>query len=124
MQYAGAFFPDGQTFVLPSGAIPGLPSRPAKPGETIVMYGVGFGPVTPNLLAGTLVGAANSLTNSLRILFGNTPATLAYDGLAPGLTGLYQFNVVVPDVPDGAVALTFNLGGVSGAQTVYIAVQH
>ena len=45
--------------------------------------------------------------------------------LAPQATGLYQFNVLVPDVPDnGAVPMTISLAGVPGAQTLYIAVQH
>jgi uncharacterized protein (TIGR03437 family) len=125
VQYAAALFPDGKTFVLPAGAISGLPSRPAKPGDVITLYGVGFGPVSPNLLAGTLVGAANSLTNSFGIQIGNTPATIQYAGLAPQETGLYQFNITVPSVPAGsAVPLTFTLGGTPGAQTLDIAVQN
>jgi uncharacterized protein (TIGR03437 family) len=37
---------------------------------------------------------------------------------------LYQFNVVVPDVPaSDLVPLTFTLGGNPGTQTLYIAVQ-
>jgi uncharacterized protein (TIGR03437 family) len=36
---------------------------------------------------------------------------------------LYQFNVTVPAVADNnLVPLTFSLGGVPGAQTLYIAV--
>jgi uncharacterized protein (TIGR03437 family) len=124
-QYVAALFSDAQTFVLPVGAIPGVSSRPAKPGETITLYGVGFGPVTPNVLAGTLVTASNALANSLQIFIGNTLATTSYAGLAPNLTGLYQFNVTVPSVSDNpAVPLTFNLGGLPAAQTLYIAVQH
>jgi hypothetical protein len=37
-QYAAALFSDGKTFVLPPGAIPGLTSRRAKPGDTITLY--------------------------------------------------------------------------------------
>jgi len=33
-QYVGAVFADFTTFVLPEGAIPGVPSRPAAPGDT------------------------------------------------------------------------------------------
>ena len=56
------------------------------------------------------------------MLFDTTPATVAYDGLS-GDIGVYQINVVVPAVPDNdAVPLTFNLGGVPGTQTLYIAV--
>jgi uncharacterized protein (TIGR03437 family) len=45
--------------------------------------------------------------------------------LAPQAVGLYQFNVVVPNVTGSdTVPLTFTLGGVSGAQTLYVAVQN
>jgi uncharacterized protein (TIGR03437 family) len=122
-QYTGAFLPDG-TFALPSGAIPGALSRPAKPGETIILWGIGFGPVTPSFRAGTLVSAATTLVNPLQLTIDGEPVTFAYQGLAPSLTGVYQFNVVVPNVPDGAaVPVTFRLNGVAGAQTLYIAVQ-
>lgn len=122
-QYIAALYPDGQTFVLPPGAIPGVPARPAKPGDTIILYGVGFGTVLPSIPAGTIVSQANSLTMPLQILFGSSSATLSYDGLAPNYTGLYQFNVVVPNVADSdLVPLTFNLGGTAGTQVLYIAV--
>jgi uncharacterized protein (TIGR03437 family) len=35
-QYAAALFSDGATYVLPPGAIAGVPSRRAQPGDTIV----------------------------------------------------------------------------------------
>ena len=42
---------------------------------------------------------------------------------APGYTGLYQFNVVVPNVPDDlATPLTFTLAGAPGSQALVIAV--
>ena len=110
-QYVVAFHADNVTYVLPEGAIAGLPSRPAKPGETIVMYGNGFGPVTPNIPAGELVQQDNQLTLPLEIMFGKTQAQLAYYGLSPGLVGVYQFDVVVPAIPDNdLVPLTFQVG--------------
>jgi len=125
IQYVAALSLDFQTFMLPAGAISGVQSRPAKPGETIVLYGVGFGGVTPNLNAGTLVSQQNTLSNPIEIRFSNVPVTLSYDGLAPGATGLYQFDLVVPDVPDNpAVPLTFSLAGAIPSQTLFIAVQH
>ncbi len=121
-QYVVAQLPDG-TYVLPTGAIAGVNSRPAKPGETIVIYGVGFGSVTPNIPAGEIVTEANQLSTSFEILFGKTPAKLPYFGLAPSFVGLYQFNVTVPAVANNdLVPLTFNLGGVAGMQTLYTAV--
>jgi uncharacterized protein (TIGR03437 family) len=123
-QYVVAFHSDNVTYVLPAGAIAGLPSRPAKPGETIVMYGNGFGPVTPNIPAGELAQGNSQLVASMEILFGETAAKLAYYGLSPGLVGVYQFDVVVPAIADNdLVPLTFKLGGVAGAQTLYTAVK-
>ncbi len=122
-QYVVAQFADG-TYVLPAGAIATVASRPAKPGETIVIYGVGFGPVTPVFLAGQIVTQINQLSTSLQIRFGQTPAQMQYFGLAPNFVGLYQFNVVIPAVADNdLVPLTFNLGGIAGTQTLYIAVR-
>jgi uncharacterized protein (TIGR03437 family) len=121
-QYVGAFLQDG-TYVLPSGAVSGINSMPAKPGDTITLYGIGFGSVTPEIPAGQIVGANNMLTSQLQILFGQTAATISYEGLAPGFVGLYQFNVVVPNVgASDAVPLTFTLGSVPGTQTLYTAV--
>lgn len=121
-QYAVALFSDG-TYVLPSGAIAGINSRPAKPGETIVLYGIGFGPVNPDTPAGQIVQASNTLASSFTLSIGGKPATLAYGGLSPNYVGLYQFNVVVPNVAAAnAVPLTFSLGDVPGAQALSIAV--
>lgn len=121
-QYVAALLSDG-SFALPENAIPGVASRPAVPGETATIYGVGFGPVIPDFPAGTVVTAENSLLTAPQFLFGTTSATLSYDGLAPSLTGLYQFNVVVPNVSaNNAVPLSFNLVGVKGSQALYIAV--
>jgi len=120
-QYAVALFADGG-YVLPTGAVAGLTSQAASPGDTIVLYGVGFGPVTPNIPAGQLAERASALT-SFQISIAGTAASVAYAGLAPNYTGLYQFNIVVPsNAPSGAVPLTFTVGGVAGTQTLYLAV--
>jgi uncharacterized protein (TIGR03437 family) len=123
MQYVGALFPDYQTFVAPPGAISGYTSRRAKPGDVLIIFGVGFGPVTPNIPAGQIVPGNTALTLPFQISFGPAPATLQYAGLAPSLVGVYQFNVVVPNIPPSdAVPVTFTLGGVNGAQALYTSV--
>jgi uncharacterized protein (TIGR03437 family) len=123
-QYAVAMFTDGKTYVLPTGSIPGLPSRPAKPGETIVLFGLGFGPVNPIFNAGTIVTQPNSLVYPLQVKFDQTPAAVTYQGLAVGYTGLYQFNVIVPDVPDSdTVPLKIAAGGTAVGSALYTAVR-
>jgi uncharacterized protein (TIGR03437 family) len=79
--------------------------------------------VTPNIPAGQVVQQSNSLPQ-FQISIGGTPATVMYAGLAPDAIGLYQFNVVVPNVTASDTALvTFSVGGVAGTQTLHIAVQ-
>jgi uncharacterized protein (TIGR03437 family) len=123
-QHVGALFPDWKTFVLPASANPGVPSRPAGPGDEIILLGVGFGGVTPNVPAGALVSLATQLTTPLEIRIAGVPAELKYAGLAPGYVGLYQFNVIVPELPDNnAAPLTFKLGATAGSQTLFLAIQ-
>jgi uncharacterized protein (TIGR03437 family) len=120
-QWVVAQFPD-QTFVGPVGLIPGLNFRPAKVGETIIIYGIGFGPVSPATPAGTIAGVANSLTPQPNFRFGQALAKLAYAGLAPGFVGLYQFNVVVPNVGAADMPLNVDIGGVTLKQNTFISV--
>ncbi len=122
-QYATAVFSDGITYALPSNSVSGVTSRAAHPGDTIVMYGIGFGPVNPNTPAGQIANAAANLDLPLVVLFGQTPATVSYAGLAPGAVGLYQFNVVVPNTSGSAVPVSFTLGPFTSSQVVYVPVQ-
>ncbi len=121
-QYVVAFLTDG-SYALPTGAIAGLASRPAAPGDIITLYGLGFGPVTPNIPAGQLVEQPNNLAAAFQISVGGIPATVMYAGLAPNYTGLYQFNVVVPAVATGTAPVTFTVGGTAGAQTLYLPIK-
>jgi uncharacterized protein (TIGR03437 family) len=124
-QYFAALFSDGATFVLPPGAIAGVASRRAQPGDVITLYGIGFGTVTPSVPAGQIVQQTNTLAAPLNVLFGQVQATVKYDGLAPNAVGLYQFNLVVPNVvASDTVPLTLTLGGVAGTEALYIAVQN
>jgi uncharacterized protein (TIGR03437 family) len=129
-QYVGAVFPDGTTYVFPPGSFSGVTSRQAKPGDTIVIYGIGFGPV-PGNPPGQIPQAANGLTLPLtpKFYFGGVQAQVSYAGLTSQFIGLYQFNVIVPNVPNNdAVPLTFtvNVNGtdVPGTQTLYTAVHN
>ncbi len=123
-QKLAALFSDGTTYVLPPGSIAGVTSKRAQPGEVITLYGIGFGPVTPDIPAGQIVQEMNALALPAQFLFGSTDATASYSGLAPGAVGLYQFNLTVPNISGSdSVPVTFNVGGISGTQVLYIAVQ-
>lgn len=123
MQYVWAQLSDG-SIVLPAGAPSSVKSRPANVGETMVMYGTGFGPVSPTISAGQIVQQSNKLAERFQMQFAGVPATVSYAGLAPGAVGLYQFNVVVPNVgASNAIPLTFTVANYPGQQTLYTAVQ-
>ncbi|HTX34299.1 MAG TPA: hypothetical protein VME43_04730 [Bryobacteraceae bacterium] len=127
ISYAAAVFSDGTTYVLPTGAIAGVPSRPAQAGDTITFYGVGFGPTTPSIPAGQIVQASNTLISKLQVFFDDSsfPGTVTYAGLAPGYLGVYQFNVTVPKLPanNGHLPIYFELGSSLVGQSLYVAVQ-
>jgi uncharacterized protein (TIGR03437 family) len=122
-QYVVALFSDGVTYALAPGAISGITSRLPKPGDTITLYGIGFGQVNQGIPPGEIASGLTSLAAPLTISIGGTQATVSYAGLAPGYVGLYQFNVVVPSIgATNAAPVTFSLGGVPGAQTLYLPI--
>lgn len=121
-RYVGALLSDG-SYALPAGALDGVDSRPVRPGETVVLYGAGFGAVNPASDVGRIVTQANTLVSPVRISIGGVEAPVLSQGLMPGKVGLYKFTVVVPAVDGGgAVPVTFVQGGVAGEQTLYMAV--
>lgn len=115
---------NGYAGALVGSTVVGSPGFAAvKPGDTVTLYGIGFGPVTPSIAAGQIAGALNAVTNPLKILFGQSEAVAGYKGLGPGFVGLYQFNVTVPNVADGDYPVTVDLGGTGTGQTLKITVK-
>ena len=122
-QLLGATTADGRTFI---GTIAGLQSRPAKPGEMVIAYGVGFGATNPAVAPGQITPGLAPLADTFAFTIGGVPITgsnLVYAGLAPGFVGLYQFNVIVPDVPDGDQPVTVRVGTSTVPQTLFLSVK-
>jgi uncharacterized protein (TIGR03437 family) len=119
-KYAIATHTDG-TLVAPAGLYPG--SSPAKRGETVVLWGTGFGPVTPAVPPGQTSSAANGSTVSYvssapSITIGGVAATVVTAGLNPSALGLYQMAVTVPaSAPSGDQAIVASAGGKSSPAT-------
>ncbi len=91
---------------------------PARPGETVILYGTGFGLTEPVYQAGEIAGGLARLRESFSVTIGGItlrPEEVIYAGLSPGsISGLYQFNVRIPDtVPDGDVPVEVRIGGLS-----------
>ncbi len=123
-QYVVAQLQDG-SYVAPPNSIAGVTTRQAKPGETIVMYGTGFGPVAPVSKAGQITQLLNGLQIPVQFTVGGANAVLTYGGLVPGQVGLYQFNLVVPSIASNDLApITLTQLGAPLSQTLYLAVKN
>ncbi len=122
--FSPAFFTYGGNYVAAQHAdyTPvGNLGTPAKPGETILIYGTGFGPTNPPIPSGYLVTAPAVLANSVQITIGGQAASVAYAGLVDA--GLYQFNVVVPNIPNGDATVQAQIGGLQTQTGALITVQ-
>jgi uncharacterized protein (TIGR03437 family) len=119
--YVAALHAD-YSLVASSGLLPGVTAQPAQPGETILLYGTGFGPTTPALPTAQAVTAPAALANSVQITIGGVGAFVAYAGLVE--SGNYQFNVTVPpSLPNGDALVVATIEGVSTQTGVSITVQ-
>jgi uncharacterized protein (TIGR03437 family) len=101
--YGIAFNTDGSIPLPSSQVVPPFVSHPAKPGDVLVIYGVGFGQTSPVAVEGIAANGAPLLQNAATttvdlggpIGLGVTTAA-GYSGLTPTAVGLYQINVTVP----------------------------
>jgi len=111
--YAAAVHTDGVLVAPVNYFGAGYPSRPAKPGETILLYGNGFGPTSPTVQVAQIFSGAAGLTNMslLQVQIGGATANVSFAGIVTN--GEYQLNTVVPSLPDGDQALSASIGGVS-----------
>jgi uncharacterized protein (TIGR03437 family) len=120
--FAIAITSDG-LLAAPAGAIPGLTTRPARVGETLVVYANGLGPVTEPIANGAPGNPLRFTATVPQILFGGVVATPAFSGLTPQFPGVNQINVVVPSgVSGNAVPLQVRVGGLTSSNKVVIAV--
>ncbi len=97
-------------------------TRPVKAGETLVLYGVGFGPTTPHVPAGQPFSGAAPTTTPVTVTIGGVPAIVAFSGLT--MAGLYQINLTVPQgTGSGDQALAATVNGVQTPTGPVVAVQ-
>ncbi len=123
-QFAAALIEGADAYALPQAAVEEVNSRPAKPGEVLVLYGTGFGPLTPHVETGETPAEPARLVSPVEVLLGGMPAEILAAGSAPGKIGLYELRVVVPAVAEGgALPLEIRLDGRPLAQQLYVAVE-
>ena len=130
--YAIAVNSDGSLPLPSASKVQGYTSHPARPGDSIVIYGVGFGQTSPAAVDGapaTSSAPLQTITGTTPVTFGGgfqgRPTSVSADfvGLTPTAVGLYQVNVKIPaDTPLGTlVPVTAVVKGVNTA-IAYIAI--
>lgn len=84
-------------------------STPAKPGENISLWALGFGPSNPAQRAG-IIAPNVPLPSAVTITVGGRNAQVSYAGLSG--VGLYQLNITVPaELTDGDHEIVATYGG-------------
>jgi uncharacterized protein (TIGR03437 family) len=124
-KYASALHNSDGAYVAPAGYFgSAAASLPAQPGETLQIYATGLGPTTPAVAAGQVVGSPAPLSElaQLQVTIGGVPATVQYAGITD--PGVYQVNVIVPQLANGDQAIVATIGGVSSQPGVFIPISN
>jgi uncharacterized protein (TIGR03437 family) len=123
--YAIAINSDG-SIAAPVGAISGLATRPAKVGETIILYANGLGPVDSAIANGAAsLDVLRRTTTLPTITIGGQQAQVVFSGLTPQFPGINQINLVIPSGATGNnVPIQIQTGGVTSVTGINIAVSN
>ncbi len=115
------------TFAAKNGTFAGLTTVPAKPGETIILWGTGFGasnPVAPNGMT-VPATATYSLPKLPTVELNQTQATVYGAALAPGFAGLWQLAFQVPAaMPNGDTQVFAVISGTPGTNVPTLTVHN
>jgi uncharacterized protein (TIGR03437 family) len=107
-------------FTNSAGAL--VPTAAAAAGQEIAFYVTGVGAVLPAISDGAAPAASTALADlpipaqPTTVIMGGALATIDFIGIPPGLVGVTQINVQVPNgLPSGAQPVVVTVGGVASA---------
>jgi uncharacterized protein (TIGR03437 family) len=107
---SGAYGGGSYDIIGPTGTSLGYPTVAAKAGDIIELFGTGFGPTSPTVLAGQAFSGAAPTTNPVTLRINNVSVTPNFAGLSGA--GVYQLNLTVPSgLGTGDVLLQASVGG-------------
>jgi uncharacterized protein (TIGR03437 family) len=103
------------------------PSSPAPKGSYLTIYFTGGGQTNPLGKTGSVNGSILKwLAQSIGVTVGGQPATVTFDGAAPGFVdGLGQLNIRLAEATPSGLAepLVVTVGGASSGSTATLAIQ-
>ncbi len=127
-QYAVATHLDGSLAVA-NGTFQGLTTTPAKPGETIILWGTGFGPTSPAAPVGVPVPTTTTYVTAspVKVTIGGADAAVYQSQafLAPTSAGEYQMAVTVPaNAANGDLPVVATVSGAQSPSGVLLTVHN
>ena len=118
----GAYGGGTYDIIGPGGTSLGYPTVAAKAGDIVELFGTGFGPTNPVVLAGQTFSGAAPTTNPVTLKIDNVSVTPSFVGLSGA--GLYQLNLPVPSgLGTGDVSLLATVGGIGTPSGAVISLQ-
>jgi uncharacterized protein (TIGR03437 family) len=91
-------------------------NSPARPGQSLLLYCTGLGPLRTSVTAGDRAPSVPPLAETIylpTVTIAGLPASVTYSGLAPGLVGVYQITVLAPaGLPAGNQSVQITVAGV------------
>lgn len=121
-QYVVALTSDFTSYVGRPGMLPGGSFVAPRPGDTVLIYALGLGPTSPGTQAGVSAGQTANVLLPLQVKIGDVEASVPFKGLLQGTIGLYQLNVVIPNVAAVDQRIELTVDGVKNEQDLTIVV--
>ena len=136
-QYGPAFFPwpnnqvvatrQDFSWAVKNGTFAGTTTTAAKAGDTMILWGTGFGPTSPAAPVGVVTPSDNTYSTATlpTVSVGGMGATVYGAALAPGFAGLYQIAIQVPTaLGNGDWPVLAAIGGEQSPAGIVLAVQN
>lgn len=124
-KYAVATRPDF-SLVAPPALFPGLTTKPAKPGDVIILWATGLGQTSPTPLPGLFTPSDQlySVVILPTVSIGGISAEVIGAALAPTYSGLYQIAIKVPDgLADGDQPVKIQTGSAKSPAGLLLTIQ-
>jgi len=118
----GAYGGGTYDIIGPTGTSLGYPTVAAKAGDTVSLFGTGFGPTDPVVTPGRPFSGSAPTINDVKVKINSVNVPPAFAGLSG--PGLYQLNLTIPaGLGTGDVSLQGVVGGVQTPSGVVISLQ-
>jgi uncharacterized protein (TIGR03437 family) len=121
---APAFFTFSGTTAAIASRLPDYTVGAVKPGDTVVLWGTGFGATTPPTPAGSAVSGAPAVATTPTVTVGGVSVPVISAVLTTSTAGLYQITIQIPaNVPVGAQPVQATVGTVKTPAGVTLTIE-